>query len=164
MKKHLLLPFLFIALFFSACTPDEDVDMPIPEKPDESFEQQLNGDWLVDVSVEWKVDEDGNLYDEKTLSSYDLEEWYTFGGKYLVYRYGDGDVDNVQTTELLGRYILTENSGRHFLSLYENSHAESQFSEITFEDEESMTWRRYSDYDHNGNKQKTVTIIMLWKH
>ena len=42
MKKHLL-PFLFIALCFSACTPDEDVDMPMP---DNSVEEQIQGLWL----------------------------------------------------------------------------------------------------------------------
>ena len=93
-----------------------------------------------------------------------MVEWYDFSGEYLVYRYGNGDVNTKQTTELLGHYSLLESNGRNYLYLYEDSQPEVQFSEIIFECEDSMTWRRYNNYDHDGNEQKTVTIIELWKH
>jgi len=44
MKKHLLLSFLFIAIMFTGCQePDDDVDMPVPEKP---VAEQIQGEWL----------------------------------------------------------------------------------------------------------------------
>jgi len=61
MKKHLLLSFLFIALLFSGCTPDDGVDMPEPEQ---SVEEQILGVWEKAESTANYYDKDGNpLYE-----------------------------------------------------------------------------------------------------
>lgn len=73
MKKNLLLPVMFIALLFSGCQPDDDVDMPKPEK---SISEQILGEWIhtpfnrpysfYDTFIEityYEDDEDAENYD-----------------------------------------------------------------------------------------------------
>ena len=56
MKKHLL-SFLFVALLFSGCTPDDGVDMPVPEQ---SVEVQILGVWEKAEFTADYYDNDGN--------------------------------------------------------------------------------------------------------
>lgn len=144
MKKHLL-PFLFIALFFSACTPDEDVDMPVPEQ---SVEEQILGVWEKAEFTANYYDKDGN-----PISLGDWMDFYFmsrppfvdnlflfdengFTSSYLDPR------DSSITVEENFNYQIFEQDGKHVLEIEKKTYdPDKQSFVITGITDSTMTWR-----------------------
>ncbi|MBF9252801.1 hypothetical protein I2I11_05835 [Pontibacter sp. 172403-2] len=129
MKKQLLLPFLFIALYFSACTPDDNVDMPQPE-PQKPISELIEGDW--DLYMQIDIDSSGNetpstknqtlVYSISNNSYYVIDYPYEGGAGG---RYGD--------------YTIFESDGKNYIETDEDvsGHAVFQITSIT---DSTMTW------------------------
>ncbi|MBF9252440.1 hypothetical protein I2I11_03965 [Pontibacter sp. 172403-2] len=143
MKKHLLSLPLLLCLFFSACTPEDDVDMPMPENP---VEEQILGDWLnYEEETEWYPHEGDTSPDPDFADIYNgnptpVQQGYRFDG-HFIYKgersLGGGAYDFPDIyTDPLSVYHIAKQDGKSYI---EYSNTQWQISAIT---DSTMTWRR----------------------
>lgn len=126
MKKHLLLPFLFMALFFTSCTPDGEVDMPEPQKP---ISERILGVW-----------ESGSVY-EFSENSYTLfprgqyhnlvEEDYSIieedNKTFIKLKNGVGDYMTYEITSFTDSTMTWEMNENSSQPPYEEFHSKIEF-------------------------------------
>jgi len=137
MKKHLLLPFLFIALFFSACTPDEDVDMPIPDMKTPS--EMIQGDWLNYESIYT-----AHRATDEVLVTTAVEKYKFEADSVYLETFNDGN--------FLLPYHLSEKNNKTYISYGIWDVYMPQEYEIVSITDSTMTWRKE---DTNYEKDST---------
>ncbi|MBF9252800.1 hypothetical protein I2I11_05830 [Pontibacter sp. 172403-2] len=118
MKKLFLLPMMVCLLLAGCQDPDDDVDMPEPQKP---VSELIQGEW------------DG-------VPSYGSDS----GHEQWNYSFDNGEFRAADANDpeeySFGEYTLSESGGKNFIELVDNFESSAKY-EITAISDSAMTWK-----------------------